>query len=79
MGEGITDMGGVADEGRAQYEAWKEAQAYGREHPFAGVCGEDDALADRIADYEAERLAEAREFGRSAAARLWRPRGATSV
>lgn len=34
----------------------RAAQKYGREHPFEGVCGEDDARGDYLRDLEAERL-----------------------
>jgi len=34
---------------------------YGREHPFAGVCGDDDARAERLGELQALRDRQATE------------------
>jgi hypothetical protein len=40
---------------------------YGREHPYSGVCGEDDAAADRLDFLRAERAKIEAENARRAA------------
>jgi hypothetical protein len=45
----------------------ERALAHGRAHPYSGVCGEDDAAADRLDFLRAEREKIAAEDARRAA------------
>lgn len=48
---------------------------WGHGHPFAGVCGEDDARADRLAELRAELAESLRADGRQT--RSFNPNGPT--